>query len=154
MSVGLAWKSAAKSNEKLIIQKYATLFLSWMPFSQIIIIIVVHYRVGTLVVWIKRPIFDMSIISIDLKMLSWTAIFCEILCSQIIIQLCIIGLLHTLVVWIKRPIFNMSIICIDLKMLSWTAILWLEFIAYKSKLLDSLGLLSIIFPPATATGQN
>ena len=34
MLVGLAWKSAAKSNEKLGIQKYATLFLSWMPFSQ------------------------------------------------------------------------------------------------------------------------
>ena len=30
MSVGLAWKSAAKSNEKLVNQ---TLFLSWMPFS-------------------------------------------------------------------------------------------------------------------------
>ena len=30
MSVGLAWKSAAKSNEKLVNQKYATLFLSWM----------------------------------------------------------------------------------------------------------------------------
>ena len=28
MSVGLAWKSAAKSNEK-----FATLFSSWMPFS-------------------------------------------------------------------------------------------------------------------------
>ena len=33
MSLGLAWKSAAKSNEKLLNQKYATLFLSWMPFS-------------------------------------------------------------------------------------------------------------------------
>ena len=32
MSVALAWKSAAKSNEKLVNQKYATLFLSWMPF--------------------------------------------------------------------------------------------------------------------------
>ena len=29
MSVGLAWKSAAKSNEKLIDQKYATLFFKW-----------------------------------------------------------------------------------------------------------------------------
>ena len=33
MSLGSAWKSAAKSNEKLVNQKYATLFLSWMPFS-------------------------------------------------------------------------------------------------------------------------
>ena len=33
MSVGLAWKSAAKSNEKLVNQKYAPLFLSWMPFN-------------------------------------------------------------------------------------------------------------------------
>jgi hypothetical protein len=33
MSVELAWKSAAKNNEKLVIQKYATLFLSWMPFN-------------------------------------------------------------------------------------------------------------------------
>ena len=33
MSVGLAWKSAAKINEKLVNQKYATLFLSWMPFN-------------------------------------------------------------------------------------------------------------------------
>ena len=33
MSVGLAWKSAAKSNEKLVNEKYATLFLSWMPFT-------------------------------------------------------------------------------------------------------------------------
>ena len=33
MSVGLAWKSAAKSNDKLVNQKYATLFLSRMPFS-------------------------------------------------------------------------------------------------------------------------
>ena len=33
MSVGLAWKSAAKSNEKLVNQNYATLFLSWMPLS-------------------------------------------------------------------------------------------------------------------------
>ena len=33
MSVGLAWKSVAKSNEKLVNQKYATLFLSWMPFK-------------------------------------------------------------------------------------------------------------------------
>ena len=32
MSVGFAWKSAAKSNEKLANQKHATLFLSWMPF--------------------------------------------------------------------------------------------------------------------------
>ena len=32
MSVGLAWKSAAKSNVKLVYQKYATLFLlSWVP---------------------------------------------------------------------------------------------------------------------------
>ena len=28
MSVGLAWKSAAKSNEKLVNRIYATLFLS------------------------------------------------------------------------------------------------------------------------------
>ena len=34
MSMGLAWKSAAKSNEKIVNQKYATLFLSWMPFSK------------------------------------------------------------------------------------------------------------------------
>ena len=33
MSVGLAWKSAAKSNKKLVNQKYQTLFLSWMAFS-------------------------------------------------------------------------------------------------------------------------
>ena len=33
MSVGLAWKSVAKSNENLVIQKYATLFLSWIPFN-------------------------------------------------------------------------------------------------------------------------
>ena len=33
LSVRLAWKSATKSNEKLINQKYAKLFLSWMPFS-------------------------------------------------------------------------------------------------------------------------
>ena len=32
MSVGLAWNSAAKINEKLVNQKYAKLFLSWMPF--------------------------------------------------------------------------------------------------------------------------
>ena len=32
MSVGLAWKLAAKSNERLVNQKYATLFLSWMLF--------------------------------------------------------------------------------------------------------------------------
>ena len=31
MSVGLVWKSIAKSNEKLVNQTYATLFLSWMP---------------------------------------------------------------------------------------------------------------------------
>ena len=33
MSMGLAWKSAGKSNGKLVNQKYATLFLSWMPFN-------------------------------------------------------------------------------------------------------------------------
>ena len=33
MSVGLAWKSAAKSNERLVNQNYAKLFLYWMPFS-------------------------------------------------------------------------------------------------------------------------
>jgi hypothetical protein len=33
MSVGLAQKLAAKSNEELVNQKYATLFLFWMPFS-------------------------------------------------------------------------------------------------------------------------
>ena len=32
-SGGLALKSAAKSNEKLVTQKYETLFLSWMPFT-------------------------------------------------------------------------------------------------------------------------
>ena len=32
MSVLLAWKSAAKSNEKIVDQKDAALFLSWMPF--------------------------------------------------------------------------------------------------------------------------
>ena len=32
ISVRLAWKSAAKSNDKLVNQKYAPLFLSWMPF--------------------------------------------------------------------------------------------------------------------------
>ena len=32
MSVRLAWKSAAKSNEKFANEKYVTLFLSWMPF--------------------------------------------------------------------------------------------------------------------------
>ena len=31
------------------------------------------------------------------------------------------------------------------KMLSWTAILWLGFIAYKTKLLDSLGVVSCTF---------
>ena len=31
MSVGLVWKSAAKSNEKLANQKYETMLLSWMP---------------------------------------------------------------------------------------------------------------------------
>ena len=35
MSVELAWKSTAKSNGKLVNQKYATLFLSWMPFSTV-----------------------------------------------------------------------------------------------------------------------
>ena len=34
MSVELVKKSAAKSNEKLVNQKYATLFLSWMPFKK------------------------------------------------------------------------------------------------------------------------
>jgi hypothetical protein len=34
MLVGLARKSAANSNEKLVNQKYATLFLSWMPFRK------------------------------------------------------------------------------------------------------------------------
>ena len=29
----LAWKLAAKSNEKLVNQRYATLYLSWMPFT-------------------------------------------------------------------------------------------------------------------------
>jgi hypothetical protein len=33
MSAGLASTSAAKSNEKLINQKYATLSSSWMPFK-------------------------------------------------------------------------------------------------------------------------
>ena len=36
MSVGLAWKSAAKSNEKLVNQKYVTLFLSWRPFNALL----------------------------------------------------------------------------------------------------------------------
>jgi hypothetical protein len=31
--VGLGRKSAAKSNEKLVYQNYATLFLSWIPFT-------------------------------------------------------------------------------------------------------------------------
>ena len=35
MSEGLAWKSAAKSNEKLVYQKYAILFLSWMSFNDL-----------------------------------------------------------------------------------------------------------------------
>ena len=35
MSVGLAWKLATKSNEKLVNQKYETPFLSWMPFEKI-----------------------------------------------------------------------------------------------------------------------
>ena len=35
MSVGLAWKSATKSNEELVNQKYATLFLSWMSFKDL-----------------------------------------------------------------------------------------------------------------------
>jgi hypothetical protein len=33
MSVRLALQSAAKSNEKLVNQKYATIFLSWLPFK-------------------------------------------------------------------------------------------------------------------------
>ena len=33
LSVGLAWKSAAKSNENTVNQNYATLFLFWMPFN-------------------------------------------------------------------------------------------------------------------------
>ena len=33
MSVGLAWKSAANSNEKLVNQNYATLFVFWIIFS-------------------------------------------------------------------------------------------------------------------------
>ena len=36
MSVGLACKSAAKRKEKLVFQKYARLFLSWMSFSMIL----------------------------------------------------------------------------------------------------------------------
>ena len=39
MSVGLAWKSAAKNNEKLVNQKYATLFLTWMPIIWIFFIL-------------------------------------------------------------------------------------------------------------------
>ena len=35
MSVGLAWKSAAKSNKKLVNQKYAKLFLSWILFNDL-----------------------------------------------------------------------------------------------------------------------
>ena len=31
---GLVWTSATKSNEKLVNQKYVTLFLSWMSFSK------------------------------------------------------------------------------------------------------------------------
>ena len=34
MSVGLAWKSVTKNDEKLVNQKYATLFLYLMPFSK------------------------------------------------------------------------------------------------------------------------
>ena len=39
MSVGLAWKSAAKNNEKLVNQKYATVFLSWLPLMSKIVIL-------------------------------------------------------------------------------------------------------------------
>ena len=35
MSERLAWKSASKSNEKLVNQQYATPFLSWMPFNDL-----------------------------------------------------------------------------------------------------------------------
>ena len=33
MSIGLAWKSISKSNEKFINHKYETLLLSWTPFK-------------------------------------------------------------------------------------------------------------------------
>ena len=33
MSADIAQKSVAKSNEKLVNQNYATLFLSWVPFN-------------------------------------------------------------------------------------------------------------------------
>ena len=36
MSVRLARKPATKSNQKLVNQNYATLLLSWMPFSRIL----------------------------------------------------------------------------------------------------------------------
>ena len=36
MLVGLGWKSTAKSNEKLVNQTYATLFLFWMPFNTLV----------------------------------------------------------------------------------------------------------------------
>ena len=37
ISLGLAWKPAAKSNEKLVNQNYTTLFLSWMAEKKILI---------------------------------------------------------------------------------------------------------------------
>ena len=51
--MGLA--PAAKSNEKLVNQKYATLFLSWMPFSykffQIIMMFWLEIHLEIIVKW-------------------------------------------------------------------------------------------------------
>ena len=57
MSVGLAWKAAEKSKEKLVNQKYATLFLSWMPFSLLNfeymkIAILIYETIGLIVLWV------------------------------------------------------------------------------------------------------
>ena len=37
MSVGLAWKSASKSNQKLVNQKLCNTVLSWMPIKYMIV---------------------------------------------------------------------------------------------------------------------
>ena len=63
MSVGLAWKSDAISNEKLVNQKYTTLFLSWMPFIIIKIWIripfVFHPIVQYCYFWVTKECFIM-----------------------------------------------------------------------------------------------
>ena len=57
MLVGLARKSAAKSNEELVNQKYATphCFLSWIPFSykvfQIIMMFWLEIHLEIIVKW-------------------------------------------------------------------------------------------------------